>query len=491
MQTGTQPNTAQAKIPFNDLPVKLMLYPSVVFLVLGMFFGTFISFNAFVFPDYFAGEYVHFGRVRPVHVSHVTLLWLLSANVGLLYYITQRLCGVPLWSNRLGVVTAIIWWAVLIPGVYSFPLGTNWGWEYAELPVSLGWVPIKALFTLSFVMAAVNMFMTIANRRYEKMYVSLWYTMGTLIWTSFTVIAGYWGLLMVPGGISRVNVSWFYVHNLVGLIFTPMGLATAYYFLPKLANTPIYSHRLSMIGFWTVAFVYAWVGAHHMIHGPISQWLQTVSIIFSIWLFIPVWTVVTNLFATMKGQWEQYTQSAPIRFLIMGNFFYLITCIQGPLMALRNVNEITSKTDWIIGHSHISLYGTFTFFAIAGIYGALPVLTNKPIWSKRLADWHFSLSFLGGMLMFIPLFMGGFWQGLQWADWANGSSYPEFHNNLAKLPFLTTVSDMYPWWMLRAISGVVILFGNMLFLVNVFNTIVLKPHTEGPLTVRAAAAGVP
>lgn len=481
--TAPTPPTAAAvnRAAYDDLPVKMMVYPAVLFLVLGMFFGTFISFNGFIFPDYFAGEYMHFGRMRPVHVLHVTWLWLLSANIGLLYFMTQRLCGVPLWSHRLGIIAPILWWAASIPGTYSLPLGTNFGWEYAEMPQTLmGWWPVKPMYTISFAIAAFNMFMTIATRRYEKLYVTLWYTMGTLIWTTFTVLAGYYGLLAVPGGISRVNVSWFYVHNLVGLIFTPMGLATAYYFLPKLANTPIYSHRLSMIGFWTIAFVYAWVGAHHMIHGPISQWLQTVAIIFSIWLFIPVFTVVTNLFATMKGQWSQYTQSAPIRFLLMGNFFYLITCIQGPLMAVRNINEITSKTDWVIGHSHISLYGTFTFFAIAGIYGALPYLTKKPIWSSKLADWHFTLSFLGGMLMFLTLFLGGFFQGLQWANWANGSSYPEFHNNLAKLPFLTTISDMHIWWLLRAISGVIILTGNILFAVNVYNTIVLAPTSNKP-----------
>jgi len=133
------------------------------------------------------------------------------------------------------------------------------------------------------------------------------------------------------------------VHNLVGLIFTPMGLAIIYYFLPKISKEPIYSHRLSMIGFWSIAFVYAWIGAHHIIHGPVSQWLQTVSIIFSIWLFIPVWTVVTNLFATLKNDWNAYLESVPIRFLMMGTMFYLLTCIQGPLMAVRNINEITSK----------------------------------------------------------------------------------------------------------------------------------------------------
>lgn len=469
-----------AKIAFTDLPVKLLIYPAIVFLVLGMFFGTFISFNGYVFPDYFTGEYLHFGKIRPVHVSHVLFLWLLSANVGLLLYITQRLCGTPLWSPRLAIATSALWWSTLIPSIYSFPFGTNFGWEYDEMPPWLGGIPVKALFILAFVLFAVNIFMTVANRRYERMYVSLWYTVGTMIWTSITVVIGYWGLYLVPDGISRVNVNWFYVHNLVGLTFTPMGLAIAYYFLPKLSNTPIYSHRLSMIGFWSIAFVYAWVGAHHMIHGPISQWLQTVSIIFSIWLFIPVWTVVANLFATLKGNWDQYTYNPAIRFLIMGNFFYLITSVQGSFMALRNVNEITSKTDWIIGHSHISLYGTFTFFAIAGIYGVLPVITKRPLWSPKLADWHFTLSFLGGMLMFLSLFLGGFFQGLQWASWADGSSYPEFHNNLSKLPFLATINHLYSWWVLRAVSGLIILTGNLLFLLNVYNTIVLKPLEMAP-----------
>jgi cytochrome c oxidase cbb3-type subunit 1 len=279
----------------------------------------------------------------------------------------------------------------------------------------------------------------------------------------------------VPGGISRVNVNFFYVHNLVGLIFTPMGLATAYYFLPKLTNTPIYSHKLSMIGFWSIAFVYAWVGSHHIIHGPMSQWLQTVAIIFSIWLFIPVWTVVANLFATMHGVWRKYSESVPVRFLLMGNLFYLMVSTQGSFMALRNVNEITSKTDWIIAHAHLSLLGTFTFFAIAGIYGILPILTKRPLWSDKLAQWHWKLSFLGAMLMFFALHVGGFLQGLQWASWADGNSYRTFHSNLSKLPFLQTVADMHYWWVLRSFSGLMLLTGNILFLVNVYNTVVLEP----------------
>jgi cytochrome c oxidase cbb3-type subunit I len=465
-------------IKYEDTPAKIMLYPAILFMIVGMTFGVFIAFNGFVFPDYFAGEYIHFGKVRPVHVNTILLLWLLSANMGLFYYFVPRLCGTPIWSTNLAYVSAGIWWFSLIIGIYSLPLGTNFGWEYAELPVWVWWFPIKVLWTLSYALIAVNMFMTVVNRKYPKMYVSLWYAMGTLFWTTFTVIVGFFVINLVPNGISKVNVSFFYVHNLVGLVFTPMGLAQAYYFLPKVANTPIYSHRLSMIGFWSIAFFYAWIGTHHIIHGPVSQWLQTTSIVFSIWLFIPVWTVVTNLFATLKPQWSQYSQSVPLRFIMMGTAFYLLTCVQGPLMALRNVNEITSKTDWVIGHSHVSLYGTFTFFALAGIYQAIPVMTKKPLWSEKLANWHFSLNLLGSVPFMLSIWIGGFWQGMEWATWADGSSYAEFHHNLTVLPFLETVADMYPFWVWRGIGGIIVLIANILFVVNIFNTIVLNPSKE-------------
>lgn len=472
---------------YDDTSVKWMIYPSLLFLVIGMAVGVYLAFNTFVWPEYFSGEYIHFGRMRPVHVGTVTLSWLLSVDIGLFYYFVPRLCGVPLWSTRLALWSTSLWWFAVILGNFSYPWGTNFGWEYAELPMWVGIVPIKVLFTVAWLAIVANLFMTIANRRFEKMYVSLWYTMGTMIWTTFTVFVGFFVINMVPGGISRVNVSWFYVHNLVGLIYTPMGLAQAYYFLPKLANTPIYSHRLSMIGFWAIAFVYAWIGAHHMVHGPISQWLQTTSMIFSIWLFIPVWTVVTNIFATLTPQWKSYSQSAPIRFLMMGNIFYLLTCVQGPLMALRNINEITSKTDWVIGHSHISLYATFTFFAIAGIYQAIPVITRKPLWSETLADWHFALNFLGSVPFLMALWVGGFLQGMEWATWADGRTYQEFHNNLTILPFVETIANMRFWWILRGIGGLIILFANILFVINIYNTIVLQHPVKKEKDIKVAA----
>lgn len=473
--TTTIEHSAKEIPKYNETPVKIFLYPSLIFLVVGMTVGLFISFNGFIFPDYFAGEYIHFGRVRPVHVADVTLLWLLSANVGLFYYFVPRLCGRGIWSVPLAYWSAVLWWIGLVVGVFSFPWGTNFGWEYAELPTWVWWLPTKILFAVGWILTAINLGMTIATRSFEKMYVSLWYTMGTLIWTTFTVLVGSFVINWIPEGISRVNTNFFYVHNLVGLIYTPMGLAQAYYYLPKISGIPIYSHRLSMIGFWSIAFIYAWIGAHHIIHGPVSQWLQTTSIIFSIWLFIPVWTVVTNLFATAEQNWAAFNNSAAIRFLTMGVIFYLLTCVQGPLMALRNINEITSKTDWVIGHSHISLYATFTFFATAGAYHTVPAIVRKPLWSKSLADWHYSLSLLGSIPFLMALWIGGFLQGYLWSTWADGTNYAEFHNRLTQLPFLDTIADMYYWWLLRSIGGSIILFANILFLINMFNTIVLKP----------------
>jgi len=463
---------------YDDVPVKWMLYPALLFMVTGMTLGLFISFNAFIFPDYFSGEYIHFGKIRPVHVGSVLLLWLLSADMGLLYFLVQRLSGVRLWSSNIAKISCVLWWFTLILQVHSYPFGTNYGWEYAELPNWISFIPTKPILFVAWVLFALNLFMTVFNRKYEKMYVSLWYTMGTLIWTSITLFVGLYSLELVPGGISRVNASFFYIHNLVGLVFTPMGLAIVYYYLPKLANVPIYSHHLSMIGFWAIAFVYAWIGAHHIIHGPMSQWLQTVSIIFSIWLFIPVWTVVHNIFATIQPQWKQYSQSAPIRFLIMGTLFYLITCIQGPLMALRNINEITSKTDWVIGHSHVSLYATFSFFAFAGIYYTIPKIVNKPLWSEKMADWHFTLNLFGSVLFILPLWIGGYLQGLMWASWADGSGYSQYLQNLSKLTFLDTIGEMHYWWLARSIGGAIVLFANIIFAVNIFNTIVLHKQEE-------------
>ncbi len=463
---------------YDDRSVKQLVYPAVVFLWIGMLIGTFISFNGFIFPDYFAGEYVTFGRLRPMHVQHVAVLWLLTGGMGVFYYIVQRLCGVPLWSSTWAIATNALWLFSAVIGIYSFPWGTSSGWEYAEIPMWVGFLPIKPMLTVAWLMFCVNILMTIRQRLYQQMYVSLWYVIGTLVWTTLTWVIGNYIIEWAPQGMSRVNLNFFFVHNLVGLIFTPFGLAATYYFIPRSSGQAIYSHKLSMVGFWSIAFVYSWVGSHHIIHGPMAQWLQTVSIVFSIWLFIPVWTVIINFFYTLKDAWHHYDANPTVRFLMIGTLFYLMTSVQGSFMALRSVNEITSKTDWVIGHAHLALLGAFTFFLIGAVYHLIPVVTSKPLWSSKLACWHFRLMLLGSMLMFCALMVGGFLQGMEWASWSQGTTYAQFQRKLAQLPFIQTVANMRPWWSARSVSGLILLAANTLFLINIFNTIILNPSQE-------------
>jgi cytochrome c oxidase cbb3-type subunit 1 len=281
--------------------------------------------------------------------------------------------------------------------------------------------------------------------------------MGTILWTAFVYLTGNFATLL-PGvtGVNQANLNWMYTHNAVGLIFTPAGLAIAYYFIPRASNTPLFSHKLSMVGFWSLAFVYVWTGAHHMLHGPISQWLQTISIVFSVMLLIPVWAVVYNFIATMKGQWHQLRDNVPLKFLMSGTVFYLLTCFQGPMHSLRSVNAIVSKTDWIPGHAHMAVLGTFSFFAMAGVYYVIPRVFKTKLHSDALANWSFWLFMIGGLGMFTSLWLGGFWQGWQW--------------NNPKIPFIDTVVALKPVWTGAILLRNPDLLGIVLFLYNIMAT---------------------
>jgi cytochrome c oxidase cbb3-type subunit 1 len=407
-----------------------------------------------------------YGRLRPLHVNGMLFGWLLAADMGLIYYIAPRLCGVKLWSEKLGVATVVLWNVIILGAVVSLLMGWNQGFEYAELPL-----PLDVLVVVAWVMFGVNIFATVLTRKYTQMYVTLWYAMGTILWTAFVYLTGNFATLFATG-VNQANLNWMYVHNAVGLIFTPAGLALAYYFIPKTSNSPLHSHKLSMIGFWSLAFVYVWTGAHHMIHGPISQWLQTIAIVFSVMLLIPVWAVVYNFFGTMRGQWHQLRDNVPLKFLMSGVVFYLLTCFQGPMHSLRSVNAIVSKTDWIPGHAHMAVLGAFSFFAIAGSYYVVPRMLRTKLYSDALANWSFWLFLIGGVGFFVTLWLGGFWQGWQW-------------NNPA-IPFIDTVVALEPVWLVRFFSGVLMFGGITTFAYNILAT--FAGVKEKPVSAAAAAA---
>ena len=278
-----------------DKSARWFLYTAILFFLVTITIGLTMAIK-FVAPEFLGGiASLGFGRLRPMHTNGVLFGWLLAADMGLCFYLVPRLAGVKLFSEKLGMATLGLWVVIILGAVVTFAMGDNQGKEYLELNMVL-----DILVTIAWVMFAINIFATIAKRKYENMYASLWYIMGTIFWTAIL-----WIVANIPvySGVNDANVNWWFGHNAVGLIFTPVGLAIAYYFIPKSTGNVLYSHKLSLIGFWTIAFLYIWTGAHHIIFGPIPTWLQTVSILFSISLLIPVWTAVTNFYGTLRGKW--------------------------------------------------------------------------------------------------------------------------------------------------------------------------------------------
>jgi cytochrome c oxidase cbb3-type subunit I len=430
-----------------DKSARWFLYTAITFFLVTILIGLIMAIR-FIAPEFLGGiaPLTH-GRIRVIHTNGVLFGWLLAADMGLCYYLVPRLAGVKLFSEKLGLATLGLWIVILLGAVVTLAAGDTQGKEYLELNT---WLDI--LVTIAWVMFGLNIFMTIAKRKYQNMYASLWYIMGTILWTAVLWIVAN---LPVYSGVNDANVNWWFGHNAVGLIFTPVGLAIAYYFIPKATGNALYSHKLSLIGFWTIAFLYIWNGAHHIIFGPLPVWLQTVAILFSISLLIPVWTAVTNFYGTLRGKWA--TGNHVVKFFLAGTTFYLLTCFQGPMHSLRTVNMIVSKTDWIIGHAHMAVFGAFTFFALGGIYYALPRILKTDLFSVKLAEWHFWLSFVGFLGFAISLWIGGFVQGLQWMD--------------PTIAFLDTVKAMFPYYVVRMFSAILMVTAQAIFAYNIIKTV--------------------
>ena len=394
-----------------------------------------------------------YGRLRPLHVNGMLFGWLLAADMGLAFYIVPRLCGVKLWSEKLGVATAALWNVIILGAVVCLLDGLEPG------PRVRGAAP-PARHSRGGCLADVrgeHLHDHLARASTRRCTSRIWYIMGTIVWTAFVYLTGNFAVLFATG-VNQANLNWMYVHNAVGLIFTPVGLAHCLLLHSQGLEHAASRHKLSMIGFWSLAFVYVWTGAHHMLHGPISQWLQTIAIAFSRHAPDPGLGGGLQLLRHHEGPVVPAQDSVPLKFLMSGVVFYLLTCFQGPMHSLRTVNAIVSKTDWIPGHAHMAVLGAFSFFAIAGTYYVVPRLWNRDLYSDALANWSYWLFMIGGLGFFVTLWLGGFWQGWQW-------------NNPA-IPFIDTVVALKPIWLVRFFSGILMFAGIVTFAYNVLATVV-------------------
>ncbi len=392
-------------------------------------------------------------HLRMIHVNGVALGWLSMGYVGVMFYMIPSLTKTKLWSERLGNFTCWAWNAVMVGALCTLPNGFTEGREYAELGAVL-----DTIVTVGLISVAMNAYMTVVNRKVKKLYVSLWYFLGALFWFPLVWIIGQRTFVALPG-LNDAIVGWFYGHNILGMWFTTVGVGMMYYLMPRLTNNPLYSHGLSMLGFWGIALFYAPTGTHHILQSPVPEWLKAIAVISSIFLLVPVMTVLTNFFMTMKGKWQMMVTDLPLRFTITSSLFYLITCTQGPFQATRWVNWYLHFTQWVVGHAHLALLGTFSFITTAAIYYGLPKLTGREFYSQGLIRAHYWLKTLGFGLMMTSLTIAGLVQSAGW------------HH---AIPFDIWSIELAPYWILRSISGIMIFLGQCLFMYNVCKSLYSK-----------------
>lgn len=449
----------------DDRALSSMLVAYTVAATLWLLFATAIGvLLAYKFgaPDFAPGEWLTFGRLRPIHTNATFYGWASLALVGLAYYVAARSSGTRLYSTRLAWIGLILFNVAALAGTIALDLGYNDGnLEYREWP----W-PIRLIFFAALVVSAWNLIGTVSRRSAEDIYLSNWYFIGGVLWTCIIALVGI--LPWYQYGLGQVSVSGFYMHNAVGMWFTPLALGIFYYALPKLLSRPIYSYALGVFAFWTNLVFYPIIGAHHFLFSPLPWWLQTTAIVFSVAMLVPVWGGSANFLLTMRGRLRDLVHSYPLMFIFVGVIGYLVGSTQGTLEAFRSLQEVWHLTNFTVGHSHLTMYGFVTFAIWGGVYALLPLATGKGP-SRLGLGLHFWMAVVGSFIYVISLSIGGTIQGL---DWIHG------------LPFIQSVVDMQGYWVWRGVGGLLMFLSHVVFAWNVWRMSFGSAVAAAPRTPR-------
>jgi len=419
----------------------------------------FIGAIEFVAPDLLGNiAWLVFGRIRAVHTNLAIFGFVTPALLSTGHFIVPHLLRTHLFSERLGVLTVILWNIFTAAIVITLSMGMTQGREYAEAI----W-PIDIMVAIVFALMFVNMIMTIRRRQEPILYVSVWYITAAIILSLIVYAIG--NVIWVPGtgaltGMPDAVILWFYGHNVLGLLLTPLAVAIAYYVIPSATRSPLYSHTLSLVGFWSLLVLYSHIGTHHLIQVPAPTWLKVVAITGSICMIIPVMVVLIYLWFTSKGILGIIHENIGAKFVFAGSVIYLFTCIQGPLQSLPQVQRLTHFNNWVVAHAHMGVLGFSGMIALGGIYFMLPKITGKPIFSRTLADFQYWLVLLGMAGFMVVLTMAGLVQG---HGWANGETVYRM------LP------QLHHYNIVRAGLGMLIVTGAIIGLYNITRTIFYKP----------------
>ena len=432
--------------------VWLALTLAVFWLLFGSLAGLLSSLKLH-WPDWLtAWAATGFGRIRPAHLNAVSYGWVSLSGIGISFWMLPRLLKTPLLGERWAIAGVLLWNLGVFAGVTAILAGYSAGLEWLEFPF-----PIPFALVAGGALMALPLLRTLAARKVSHLYVSVWYICAALFWFPVMYLIAVW-----PGvnfGVQQAAMNWWFGHNVLGLWFTPLGLAAAYYFIPKVLGRPIYSYNLSLLGFWALAFFYSQVGAHHLVGGPLPSWLITLSIAQSVMMFIPVVTVAINQHMTVVGRFSALRHSPTLRFVVLGAMLYTLASLQGSLEALRSINSVVHFTHFTIAHAHLGMYGFFTMVMFGAIYFVLPRITEHEWPYPKLIEAHFWLAFIGFGLYFVSLSIGGWLQGKAMLD--------------AQRPFMDSVLVTIPYLYGRSIGGTLMALGHVIFAVH-FSIVALR-----------------
>ncbi len=450
---------------YDNKIVKKFLYAAVLYGVIGMAVGLLLA-VLFIFPNLTDNvAWLSFGRLRPLHTNAVIFAFVGNAIFGGVYYSLQRLLKTRMYSDILSAINFWGWQLVIIGAVITLPLGFTSSKEYAELE----W-PIDIAIAVVWVVFGINMIMTILRRRERHLYVAIWFYLATFvtvavlhIFNSLELPVSAFKSYSVYAGVQDALVQWWYGHNAVAFFLTTPFLGLMYYYLPKIANRPVYSYRLSIIHFWSLIFLYIWAGPHHLLYTALPEWAQNLGVVFSVMLIAPSWGGMINGLLTLRGAWDKVRTEPVLKFFVVAITGYGMATFEGPMLSLKNVNAVAHYTDWIIAHVHVGALAWNGFMTFAIVYWLLPKMAKTQLYSKALANFHFWIGTLGIILYCIPLYVAGFNQHLMWKDF-NPDGTLKYGN------FLETVTAIMPMYYMRAIGGTLYIIGVLTLVYNIYKT---------------------
>lgn len=423
-------------------PAFVLLAFAVLWLVLGSFAGLISSIKLHQ-PDWLNQvAWLSFGRLRTLHLNVVAYGWAPMATLGTALWMMPRLLKTKLLGGRVAIAGAVLWNLGLTLGLALIATGHNDGMEWLEIPWQVG-----LAFVVGGAMVGLPLVLTLQRRQVEHLYVSIWYMGAALFW--FPVL---YFVAKIPGvhfGVEAATMNWWFGHNVLGLFYTPLSLAAIYYFLPKVIGRPIQSYNLSLIGFWALAFFYGQVGGHHLIGGPVPEWLITLSIVQSVMMFVPVLAFSVNQHLTMRGHFVALRHSPTLRFIVLGGMMYTLSSVQGSFEALRAVNTVTHFTHFTVAHAHLGMYGFVSMVMFGAMYFSMPRIVSREWPFPSLIALHFWLVVIGFAIYFVTLTIGGLLQGFRMLDETQ--------------PFIESVRVTLPWLQGRSIGGLLMTLGHLVF----------------------------